>query len=640
MNVTCPSNSCEVLLNSKCVFYEGLSLVPIGVNTNDNLEVVIQKISSTIENLEEGGLGEAVWGDITGTITNQSDLILYLSNNYYPLSNPNGYVPQSRTLTINGNAQNLSANRTWTIQEGHVIENSGSPLTHRANLNFNNNLVATDDSVNNASVITLNPDLTNIDSILFNTGGSLQSGVLDTNTLLLQAYDVDGASYTTFATLTSGNTPTMDLSDTVTKNGQYIYRIGGSDILVTDGGTGLSSISQGSILYGSATNTYSELSKNTSTSRYLSNNGIDNNPAWSQIDLTNGVTGILPIANGGTGSATQNFWSNNGTTTISSTATINSNGQNRHIFGGAWTGSTGDVYHLIINPSITMQSIAGITTYAVRISPTIIATANNQTLATLDLTSTYTSGSFSGITRWGLIANAGIYLPIGSGSEAIRIQQNATGGAVGVNFYESTQRVGYIQGTGSANGTIIRALLISTDHASGQIGLRTGAGTEAGFIDSSQRWGVGTPFTATLSARLHIRGTGTGTNELIRLEDSTPNLRGVMLNNGNTGWFGANSFGSGVGVMSFLNAATPASGSITDGFIMYSNDVSAGNAAPYFRTENGNIIILYTTNEGSAYSITNGVISRSYDANSTSVEELADVLYTLIEDIKLTGLII
>ena len=57
---------------------------------------------------------------------------------------------------------------------------------------------------------------------------------------------------------------------------------------------------QGDLLYASAANTLARLAKNTTASRYLSNSGTSNNPAWSQIDLTNGVNGTLPIANGGT----------------------------------------------------------------------------------------------------------------------------------------------------------------------------------------------------------------------------------------------------------------------------------------------------------------------------------------------------
>lgn len=40
----------------------------------------------------------AVWGNITGTITDQTDLINYLSTNYYPTSNPNGYISQESVL--------------------------------------------------------------------------------------------------------------------------------------------------------------------------------------------------------------------------------------------------------------------------------------------------------------------------------------------------------------------------------------------------------------------------------------------------------------------------------------------------------------------------------------------------------------
>lgn len=63
------------------------------------------------------------------------------------------------------------------------------------------------------------------------------------------------------------------------------------------------SVAQGDIMYGSAVDVLSALTKNTTATRYLSNTGASNNPAWAQIGLTDGVTGILPTANGGTGIA-------------------------------------------------------------------------------------------------------------------------------------------------------------------------------------------------------------------------------------------------------------------------------------------------------------------------------------------------
>jgi hypothetical protein len=58
---------------------------------------------------------------------------------------------------------------------------------------------------------------------------------------------------------------------------------------------------QGDLLYASGANTLARLAKSTTATRYLSNTGTNNNPAWAQIDLTNGVTGTLPIGSGGTG---------------------------------------------------------------------------------------------------------------------------------------------------------------------------------------------------------------------------------------------------------------------------------------------------------------------------------------------------
>ena len=70
------------------------------------------------------------------------------------------------------------------------------------------------------------------------------------------------------------------------------------------GGTGLSSVTQGDLLYGSATNVWSALAKNTTATRYLANTGTNNNPQWDQINLSNGVTGVLSAPNGGTGQST------------------------------------------------------------------------------------------------------------------------------------------------------------------------------------------------------------------------------------------------------------------------------------------------------------------------------------------------
>jgi len=57
---------------------------------------------------------------------------------------------------------------------------------------------------------------------------------------------------------------------------------------------------QGDVIYASGANTPARLAKNTSAQRVLDNSGTNNNPAWAQVSLTTGVTGTLPVANGGT----------------------------------------------------------------------------------------------------------------------------------------------------------------------------------------------------------------------------------------------------------------------------------------------------------------------------------------------------
>lgn len=74
---------------------------------------------------------------------------------------------------------------------------------------------------------------------------------------------------------------------------------------VINGGTGLAGgVAQGDLVYGSAANVFSLLLKNATATRYLSNTGASNDPAWAQVNLTNGVTATLPYANGGTNATT------------------------------------------------------------------------------------------------------------------------------------------------------------------------------------------------------------------------------------------------------------------------------------------------------------------------------------------------
>jgi len=57
----------------------------------------------------------------------------------------------------------------------------------------------------------------------------------------------------------------------------------------------------GDIIYASGANTPARLAKSTTSTQYLANTGTSNVPAWNEVALATGVSGTLPVGNGGTG---------------------------------------------------------------------------------------------------------------------------------------------------------------------------------------------------------------------------------------------------------------------------------------------------------------------------------------------------
>jgi len=57
----------------------------------------------------------------------------------------------------------------------------------------------------------------------------------------------------------------------------------------------------GDIIYASGANTPARLAKSTTSTQYLANTGTSNIPAWNEVALDTGVSGTLPVGNGGTG---------------------------------------------------------------------------------------------------------------------------------------------------------------------------------------------------------------------------------------------------------------------------------------------------------------------------------------------------
>ena len=95
---------------------------------------------------------------------------------------------------------------------------------------------------------------------------------------------------------------------------------------------------QGDIIIASGANTPIRLAKSTTSTQYLANTGTSNAPAWNEVALATGVSGTLPVGNGGTGatSLTANgILVGNSTSAVAVTATMATKG---HVMIGDGSG--------------------------------------------------------------------------------------------------------------------------------------------------------------------------------------------------------------------------------------------------------------------------------------------------------------
>lgn len=199
------------------------------------------------------------------------------------------YLTPSSTATLTNKSGNISQ---WTNDSGYVTSSStgstnivtlGTVVTGTWNATVIAGLYGGTGIANSGKTITLGGNLTT--SGAFTTTLTVTA---NTNVTLPTSGTLVNSAVTTLSSLVSVGTITTGVWS-------------GTAVGVTKGGTGLTSLTQGDILYASAANTLSALAKSATATRYLSNTGSSNNPAWAQINLANGVTGTLPGANGGLG---------------------------------------------------------------------------------------------------------------------------------------------------------------------------------------------------------------------------------------------------------------------------------------------------------------------------------------------------
>jgi len=181
-------------------------------------------------------------------------------------------------LLIGNSTGNTLTKATLTAGTGITITNGSGAITIAGNTGTVTSVSGTG-SVNG---ITLTGTVTSSGSLTL--GGTLSGVSLTTQVTgtLPIANGGTGSTSTTYCSLTSNVTGTLP---------------------ATNGGTDNSSYAVGDLLYASTTTALSKLA-GVATGNALISGGVSTAPSWGKIGLTTHVSGTLPVANGGTGVTT------------------------------------------------------------------------------------------------------------------------------------------------------------------------------------------------------------------------------------------------------------------------------------------------------------------------------------------------
>lgn len=126
-------------------------------------------------------------------------------------------------------------------------------------------------------------------------------------------------------------------------NSAAVQVIGWKTVPATAGGTGQTSYAVGDLLYANTTTTLAKL-PDVATGNALISGGVSTAPSWGKIGLTTHVSGVLPVANGGTNASTASITAFNNITGYSAS-------------GATGTTTTNLVFST--SPSITTPTLVG-----------------------------------------------------------------------------------------------------------------------------------------------------------------------------------------------------------------------------------------------------------------------------------------
>ena len=126
-------------------------------------------------------------------------------------------------------------------------------------------------------------------------------------------------------------------------NANAVQVIGWKVVPATAGGTGQTSYAVGDLIYANTTTTLAKL-PDVATGNALISGGVNTAPSWGKIGLTTHVSGVLPVANGGTNASAASITAFNNITGYTAS-------------GATGTTSTNLVFST--SPSITTPTLVG-----------------------------------------------------------------------------------------------------------------------------------------------------------------------------------------------------------------------------------------------------------------------------------------
>jgi len=292
----------------------------------------------------------------------------------------------------------------------------------------------------------------------------------------------------------------------------------------TNGGTGTATTAVGDLLQGGATNTWTKLSA-VATGNALISGGITTASSWGKIGLTTHVTGILPVANGGTNASAAGITAFNNITGYTASGATGTTSTNlvfstaptftTTIDGGATFGAFGSSTALTMGYTGTgATSTTNISTAALTgaFTKTINIGTNGTTGSTTAINIGTSVGSTTTITG---TVSLGTALPIASGGTNSTATPTAGGAGYGTGTAHAYTAAGtsgqpLISAGSSAPAFGTLALGTANTNVSGTLTVTnggTGASTLTGIIK-----GTGTTAMVAATAGTDYVAPGTATN--------------------------------------------------------------------------------------------------------------------------------